>query len=128
MTTNLLRSGWSDLDSAELLFILLEIIGKPGQYSGRETNPTSFHLPLAGAACRVKLTFADSKQLVAIEPGPAFDAMQWEQVVKEIEATGPIKAGRDCSFSGYRVPGSWRGERSGVQILPPPADCATCSL
>ncbi len=122
MTTNLLRSRWIDLDSEELLFILLEMIGKPGQYSGRETNPTSFYLPLAGTDCRVKLTFADSKQLIAIEPGPSFDPAQWERVAQEIEATGPIKVGRDCSFSGYRVPGSWRGERSGVQVLPPPAD------
>ena len=67
MTTNLLRSRWIDLDSEELLFILLEMIGKPGQYSGRETNPTSFYLPLAGTDCRVKLTFADSKQLIAID-------------------------------------------------------------
>jgi len=30
-----------------------------------------------------------------------------------------MKVGRDYSFSSYRVPGSWRGERSGVQIMPP---------
>ena len=53
--------------------------------------------------------------------------MQWEQVVKEIEATGPIKAGRDCSFSGYRVPGSWRGERSTCNPATP-GGRATCSL
>jgi hypothetical protein len=122
MPTNLVRSRWTDLDSEEQLFILLEMIGKHGQYSDRETNPNSFYLPLAGVHCRVKLTFAGTKQLIAIEPGPAFDPAQWERVVQEIEATGPIKVGRDCSFSGYRVPGSWRGERSGVQILPPPAD------
>lgn len=122
MTTGLLQSGWTDLDSAELRFILLERIGKPGQYDGRDSNPNTFYLPLAGSSCRIKLTFSDSKQIVAIEPGPAFDAAQWEQVVEEIERTGPHKVGRDCSFSSFRVAGSWRGKRSGVQILPPPAD------
>jgi hypothetical protein len=32
------------------------------------------------------------------------------------------KVGRGYSFSGLPVLGSWRGERSGVQILPPPKD------
>ena len=122
MTTDLLQSGWTDLDSAELRFILLERIGRPGQYDGRDSNPNTFYLPLAGSSCRIKLTFSDSKQIVAIEPGAAFDAAQWQQVVGEIENTGPHKVGRDCSFSSYRVGGSWRGKRSGVQILPPPAD------
>ena len=122
MTTELLQSGWTDLDPAELRFILLERIGRPGQYDGRDNNPNTFYLPLARDSCRIKLTFSDSKQIVAIEPGPAFDAAQWEQVVEEIERTGPIKVGRDCSFSSFRVAGSWRGKRSGVQILPPPAD------
>ena len=122
MTTDLLKRGWTDLDSAELRFILLECIGKPGQYHDRESNPNTFYLPLAGSSCRIKLTFSDSKQIVAIEPGPAFDAAQWKQVVEEIERIGPSKVGRDCSFSSFRVAGSWRGKRSGVQILPPPAD------
>lgn len=122
MTINLLRTGWTDLDSGELRFILLECIGKPGQYAGRDTNPNAFYLPLAGSSCRIKLTFSDSKQIVAIEPGPVFDAAQWEQVVEEIERTRPTRIGRDCSFSSYRVDGSWRGKRSGVQILPPPMD------
>ena len=122
MTTDLLQTGWTDFDSAELRFILLECIGKPGQYDGCDGNPNTFYLPLAGHSCRIKLTFSDSKQIVAIEPGAAFDATQWEQVVEEVERTGPHKVGRDCSFSSYRVGGSWRGKRSGVQLLPPPAD------
>src|SRR5260370_34416279 len=121
MTTELLQSGWTDLDPAELRFILFEYIGNPGQYDGRESNPNTFYLPMAGSSCRIKLTFSDSKQIVAIEPGPAFDAAQWEHVVKEIERTGPCKVGRDISFSSFRVAGSWRGKRSGVQILAPPA-------
>ena len=120
--TNLLQSGWTDLDSPELRFILLECIGKPGQYSSRESNPNTFYLPLAGSACQIKVTFSDSKEIVSIEPGPAFDEAQWEQIVQEVERTGPYRVGRDCSFSSYRVTGSWRGKRSGVQILPPPAD------
>lgn len=119
MTTDLLQPGWTDFDSAELRFILLECIGKPGQYDGRDSSPNTFYLPLAGPSCQIKLTFSDSKQIVAIEPGAAFDANQWKQVVEEIERTGPHKVGRDYSFSSYRVRGSWRGKRSGVQILPP---------
>src|SRR6266496_1359269 len=122
MTTNLLQTDWTDLDSAELRFILLERIGRPGQYDGRESNPNTFYLPLAGSSSRIKLTFSDSKEIIAIERGPAFDAAQWEHVVEEIERTGPHGVGRDCSFSSFRVAGSWRGMRSGVQILPPPAD------
>jgi len=122
MTTDLLKSGWTDLNAAELRFILLERIGGTGQYEGRDNNPNTFYLPLAGSSCRIKLTFSGSKQIVAIEPGPAFDAAEWKQVVEEIERTGPYKVGRDCSFSNFRVAGSWRGRRSGVQILPPPAD------
>jgi hypothetical protein len=122
MTTNLLQSNWTDLDPAEMRLILLERIGKPGQYHGRDSNPNTFYLPLAGASCRIKLTFSDTKQIVAIEPGPAFDAAQWQQVVDEIERAGSIKVGRDCSFSSFLVAGSWRGKQSGVQILPPPAD------
>jgi hypothetical protein len=122
MTTDLLQSGWADLDAAELRFILLERIGRPGQYDGRDSNPNTFYLPLAGSSCRIKVTFSDSKQIVGIEPGPAFDPAQWEQAVEEIERTGPYKVGRDCSFSSFRVAGSWRGRRSGVQILPPPPD------
>jgi hypothetical protein len=43
----------------------------------------------------------------------------------EIETSilvGPPKVGRDYSFSSLPVNGSWRGNRSGVQILAPPAD------
>jgi hypothetical protein len=69
MTTDLLQTGWTDFDSAELRFILLECIGKPGQYDGCDGNPNTFYLPLAGHSCRIKLTFSDSKQIVAFEPG-----------------------------------------------------------
>ena len=97
MSTDLLQSGWTDLDAAELRFILIERFGRPGQYDSRDSNPNTFYLPLAGSSCRIKLTFSDSKQIVAIEPGPAFDAAQWKEVVAGIERSGPYKVGRDCS-------------------------------
>jgi hypothetical protein len=130
MANNLLKTSWSSIDPGELRFILYERIGKPGQYLDRARTPGAFYLPLADSTCRIKLTNSDKKQLVAIEPGPAFDAAQWDRVVEEIESKGPIKVGRDCSFSGFRVIGSWRGPRSGVQILPPPADApiAPCEM
>ena len=57
-----------------------------------------------------------------------FPAAQWKEVVAEIERSGPYKVGRDCSFSSFRVAGSWRGKRSGVQILPPPADAPRITI
>ena len=120
--TNLLKANWSEVDPSEIRFILIDRIGRPGQYRDRANNPGKFYLPLADSTCRVELTFSEGKQLVAIEPGAAFDAQQWDEIVREIESTGPIKIGRDCSFSSFRVTGSWQGALSGVQILPPPAD------
>jgi hypothetical protein len=37
----------------------------------------------------------------------------------------PTKVGRNIAFNLYRVTGSWRGERSGAQILPRPPDAPT---
>lgn len=118
MTSNLLTETLADLDSFELRLLLDEHIGGPGQY---DEGPDKLYLPLARSSCRIALTFRD-KQIIAIEPGPAFDAAQWEQVSKGVEKSllaGSLKVGRDYSFSGRRVLGSWRGSRSGVQILPP---------
>ncbi len=122
MTTELLRSAWAGVDAAELKFILLTRIGEPGQYQDRETNPNTFYLPLAGSDCQVKLTFSSTKEIVGIQPGPAFDPVQWDKVIEDIEGKGRSWIGRDCSFSSFRVAGSWRGRSSGIQILPPPAD------
>jgi hypothetical protein len=122
MAENLFRPTWKDIDQRELQCILYERIGRPGQYLNRAVNPYTFYLPLADASCRVKLTFSPTKEIVAIEPGPAFDRAQWAKIVGDIEQNGPIKVGRDCSFSRYRVSGWWRGNRSGVQILPVSAD------
>jgi hypothetical protein len=130
MTTNLLRKTWTDLDSSELKLLLDARIGGPGQFDGRDDNPKQFYLPLGRESCRIALTYAGSK-IVAIEPGPAFDPAEWERVSEEIEKsilTGPVKVGREYSFCSFRVVGSWRGDRSGVQILPPPGDAPRAEI
>ncbi len=130
MAENLLREAWANLDSHELKLLLDKRIGGPGQFEGRDANPSKFYLPLAGASCRVALTFRD-KGIVAVEPGPAFDVSEWEKITDEIESTilvGPPKVGREYSFSSFRVPGSWRGVRSGVQIFPPSPQAPRASV
>ena len=126
MTDNLLRDSWTDLDTFELRLLLDKRTGGPGQYDDRSSNPNKLYLPLAGSSCRIVITFREKEnKITAIEPGEEFEVAGWEQVSKEIENSilaGPMKVGRDISFSGFRVPGSWRGKRSGVQILPPPDD------
>lgn len=122
MKTNLLSETWTNLDYFELMQLLHNRIGYPGQYDG--LLPNKLYLPLADSTCRIVLNFRD-KKIVAIEPGPAFNADEWEQVSEEIEKSivnGLWKLGREYSFSSFRVQGSWRGDRSGVQILPPPDD------
>jgi hypothetical protein len=124
MASNLLSKTWTDLDSFELRLLLEKRIGGPGQYDGLPNNRNRLYLPLARSSCRIVLTFCD-KKITAIEPGPAFDAAEWKRVSGEIEKSILIsssKVGREYSFSSFRVLGSWRGERSGVQILPPPDD------
>ena len=88
-------------------------IGGPGQYSGRHENPNTFYLPLAGDSCCVVLTFKN-KKIVADTPGPAFDAAKWKSIDAEVENSilrGPTKVGREYTFSGFRVMGSWCGQR-----------------
>ncbi len=112
------------LDSHELRLLLDARIGGPGQYDGRDDRPDRLYLPLAGSECRLVLTFQDER-IVALEPGPAFDPVEWGRIDTEIEdclLRGPQKVGRDYSFSSFRVLGSWHGAASGVQILPPPDD------
>jgi len=121
---NLLRETWTNLDSHELRLLLDTRIGGPGQFDGRETNPNKFYLPVARERCRVVLTFKD-KRIIAVEPGPAFDAAEWKKIAEEIEnalLVGPPKVGREYSFSSFRVRSSWRGSCSGVQILQPPPE------
>jgi len=122
MAEDLLSKTWTNLDSFELRLLLDQRIGGPGQYADRSNNPHRLHLPLAGSSCRIRLVFRGNR-IVAIEPGPAFDPAEWQQVGDEIEESilaGPMKVGREYSFNSFRVAGSWRGDCSGVQILPPP--------
>ena len=122
MTKNLLLETWADFHSHELRLLLDRRIGGPGQFDGRDINPNKFYLPLARKSCRVALTY-QGRNIIAVEPGPAFDPTEWQRIADEIESAiliGPSKVGREYSFSSFRVPGSWRGARSGVQILPPP--------
>jgi hypothetical protein len=56
--------------------------------------------------------------------------MALHRLSAEIEGAllrGPTKFGREISFSTFRVEGSWRGERSGLQILPAPEDAPRAS-
>jgi len=77
MAENVLRETWANLDSQELKLLLERRIGGPGQFDGRDVNPNKFYLPLARASCRVALTYRN-KKIVAVEPGAAFDAAQWQ--------------------------------------------------
>jgi hypothetical protein len=127
MAENLLEPTWTALDSHEIRLVIDAHFPGPGQYDGLRENPNIICVPLAGVECRLKLVFGDKddkKRIVSIEPGLAFDRAQWKTIRSEIEAlgSGPVKVGREFSFSGKRVLGSWRGARSGVQILPPTPD------
>jgi hypothetical protein len=124
MVKNLLRDTWTNLDSRELRLLLNSRIGGLGQYDNQEANPNKFYLPLARESCRVALTY-QGRKIVAVERGPAFSEAEWRKIADEIEnkiLVGPSKVGREYSFSSFRVAGSWRGTRSGVQILPAPPE------
>jgi hypothetical protein len=94
--------------------------GSPGQYDSIDENPNKFYLPLAREACQIGLTYNRKEKITAIEPGPAFDATKWERSRQEIEKSildGPLKVGRDYSFSGYRVSGSWQESVPGCKFF-----------
>lgn len=121
---NLLSEKWVNLDPHELRLLLDRHIRGPGQYDRAMGDRNKLYLPLARSDCRISLTFRN-KKIVAIEPGPAFDTAEWQRINDKITKSvldGALKVGRDYSFCGFRVSGSWRGRRSGVQILPPPAE------
>jgi hypothetical protein len=122
MTENLLDNTWENIDSTELRLFLKERIAGLGQYDGKSSK--KLYLPLADDSCQIVLTYKD-RRIFRIERGPAFDEVEWKRLRMEIENSilaGPLKMGRDFSFSSYRVLGSWRGSSSGVQILQPPDD------
>src|ERR1700722_16125987 len=120
---NLLPKKWANIDDPrELRLLLHQHIGGPGQYFDRSKNPNKFYLPLAGSASGIRLSFQD-KKMVTINRGVSFDLAEWRQAKQKIDKSlfdVSLKVGRHYSFSSFRVSGSWRGRRSGVQILPPP--------
>jgi hypothetical protein len=117
---SLMPEHWSNLDTTELRLLLDEVVGRPGQYE--EGHPNRLHLPLGGADARVVLHFKGSR-IARITPGPSFDSDQWARLVDEVQTgliSGPRKFARELSFASQPVKGSWKGQLSGVQILPPP--------
>ena len=106
------------------MILLHERMGGTWQANLSERKPCKLYIPMFGPTCRVVLEFNGPK-IVAMEPDQAFDPTQWEQISSEIENSvlkGPTGVGREYSFCGRRVTGSWRGKLSGVQILPPPSE------
>ena len=123
MPHNLLNDLRPGIETAELMTVLYNRIGQPGQYDDRLANPHKFFLPLAGSSCEIELTYSSkSKRVIAIEPGPAFNASCWDKVTKDLNEYNPKKLGREFSFTSFPVNGWWRGDLSGIQILPPPSD------
>jgi hypothetical protein len=132
--TTLLRFCSTERGSVELRLLLDELVGGPGQYHHCSNTRSKLYLPLAGSSCQIELTVRrkqrpkkpeDRKTIVNIERGPALDVDEWNRLGEKLEnalRNGPKKIGRDYSFSSFAVLGSWKGERSSVQILPPPDD------
>jgi hypothetical protein len=122
---NLRKKEWEILDSNELLMLLRSRFHAFGQLGSREGKRKTIYFP-ARAACEIAITI-DGDKVARIEPGDAFDGGKWSKSSDDINNTlvaGAPKVGRGFSFSAHRVLGWWRGARSGVQILPPPADAA----
>lgn len=122
MASNLLDDVPKDIDQHELRQFLDHRVGGPGQHDGTATN--KLYLPLGGSSCQFILIY-DGADIVGLEQGPAYDAAGWGTLIQEMTSlllSGPMKFGRDFSFSSHRVEGSWRGGRSGIQILPAPVD------
>ncbi len=122
-TRDLLKEVPEGTDLHEFRDLLNLRIGGPGQYDGDSIR--HLYLPQAREACRLVLVYQKKSlsTLQRIEPGPAFDEKQWQQILDEARRSllsGRNVVGRDYCFSGRRVTGSWRGAKSGVQILPAP--------
>ena len=102
MPESLLRDTWAGLDQADLSLLLGERIGHPGQFDGRADV---LYLPLAREKCRVSLKFSGA-EIVAIEPGAAFDRAEWDRICVEVEESvlkGLQKVGREISFNTFRA-------------------------
>jgi hypothetical protein len=120
---NLLAELPQGVDLYEFRKLLELRIGGPGQYNCDSRR--RLYIPLGGDACRLVLVFSKKSlaMLQTIERGPAFAEEQWQAILDEVGrslVSGPLRVGRDYCFASRRVIGSWRGVKSGVQILPPP--------
>jgi hypothetical protein len=127
---SLMPNSWKSFDPYELRLLLDKHFGGPGQYDNIDDFPNKLYLPLARVECVIALGFRDDK-IISIEPGQAFDDAKWQLSRRQIETSilgGPMKVGRDYSFSRHRVTGSWRGAGSGAQILPPPPGAPTAPM
>jgi hypothetical protein len=119
---NLILDSWKQVDPSELRILLDKFVGGPGQHETAETNKT--YLPLGRDKCFVSLAFK-GKRINCIERGPAFDQARWNDITDQIEGLlfgGRQRIVRWWTFNTYRVTGSWRGDKSGIQILPPLPD------
>ena len=67
----------------ELRLLLDKHVGGPSQDHDIDENPNKIYLPLAGAECQIGLTYSKEK-IIAMEPGPAFDATKWRRSSKEM--------------------------------------------
>jgi hypothetical protein len=124
MPKELLEAEWADLNSAELLMFCRDRLHAFGQFDSQRGDKETIYFPEAREACEFAVTM-DAGRVLRIKPGATFDAEKWDKIAEDIDKTliaGTAKVGREYSFSAHRVLGSWRGSRSGVQILPPPPD------
>jgi hypothetical protein len=120
---DLRKADWEGLGANELLIFLRNRLRTFGQFDSQQTRDT-IYFPFARAACEIAVTI-DRDAVVRIEPGAAFDSNKWSELADDISKTlvaGDPRTGREFSFSTHRVFGRWRGDRSGIQILPPPLD------
>lgn len=116
---NLMRDQWRGLESRDIAVVVGDEFGSSCLY-----DDSTVAYP-DEEQCRVLLRYDEDGQLVAIEPGPAFEQEQWDRIAGRIESeliTATRAIGRNFSFGGYRVRGWWRSETLSVQILPPPIE------
>ena len=117
--------SWKKADPHELRIVLDKFVDGPGQHDKDTPNKINkIYLPLGRDDCFISLKFKD-KRIRSVEPGPAFDQKKWEAISHDINDLifgDHQRIVRWWTFSSYRVSGSWRGDTSRVQILPPFAD------
>jgi hypothetical protein len=99
---NFLPKKWANIDDPRELRLLLDKhFGGPGQSDRALGDPNKLYLPLARSDCRIALNF-HKKKIVAIEPGQAFDAAEWQRISHEINRSlfdGPLKASQCAQAS-----------------------------